>query len=67
MKNISLQIKCIKNPLEAIHETLEIAKAIKGTVWLSFEEFNISISHESNPHDLWEIYTLNVKLVDSKK
>jgi hypothetical protein len=66
MKNIEINIKCVGNPVEAIGEALSISKAIKGTVWIDFTDFKISVSQESIVLDLYEIYTLNHKLISKK-
>jgi len=66
MKNIEIQVKCTRQPLEAICETLEISKAIKGTICLEFPNFIISVSKDSNPVDLYEIYKLNEKLTSKQ-
>jgi len=61
MKNIEIIIKCTRSPLEAIVESIIIAKAFEEKIGLDFGKFTIWVHPSSNTHDLFEIYNLNLK------
>lgn len=60
--NIDIKIKCTGLPLEALNETVLIAKCIKSHVYLQFDNFKITVFPDSNIQDLFEIYCLNEKI-----
>lgn len=69
MKDIRVKVYAIGHPENAISQTLQLAKATNDNLTLQFEDLGIEITiwHDSNVIDLYEIFRLNVEIINLKK
>ena len=69
MKDIRVKVYAIGHPENAISQTLQLAKATNDNLTLQFEDLGIEITiwHDSNVIDLYEIFRLNVEVMKLKK
>lgn len=69
MKDIRVKVYAIGHPENAISQTLELAKGTNDNLKLYFENLGIEITiwHDSNVIDLYEIFRLKVEVMKLKK
>lgn len=69
MKDIRVKVYAIGQPENAISQTLQLAKAANDNLTLHFEDLGIEITiwHDSNVLDLYEIFRLKVEVMKLKK
>ena len=69
MKDIRVKVYAIGHPENAISQTLQLAKAANDNLTLYFENLGIEITirHDSNVIDLYEIFRLRVEVIKLKK
>lgn len=69
MKDIRVKVYAIGHLENAISQTLQLAKAANDNLTLLFEDLGIEITiwHDSNVLDLYEIFRLKVEVMKLKK
>ena len=69
MKDIRVKVYAIGHPENAISQTLQLAKVANDNFTLHFEDLEIEITiwHDSNVIDLYEIFRLKVEVMKLKK